>query len=164
MQFEEDHSITFKQEEISGVSPHDLTRIETLVNRHYKNFARLRHIRNTALAYPSAGFKKYDIVVSYSDTLFDHDVVEVLTEQVEQLKDENRKGKANYLSKYIQDRQSLMDKYKGENVHVRMYQDRDYEVIRGGNGVIPHILGTAVYKVCDELGLADRFYVNCPTG
>jgi predicted aspartyl protease len=162
--FAEDHSIEFKQEEISGVSAHDLEKIKTLVNRHYKNFTRLRHVRNTVLSYPSASFKKYDIVVSYSDALFDHDVVEILSEHVEQLKDENREGMAKCLSKYIEDRRSLMEKYKGNNVYVRMYEDRDYEVILEGNGIIPHVSGTAVYKVGDELGLADAFYVNRPTG
>jgi hypothetical protein len=154
----------FKEEEISGVDERDLERIKTLVNRHYKNFVRLRHVRNTVLSYPSVSFKKYDIVVSYSDALLDHDVEEVLSEQVEQLKDENREGMARHLFNYIEDRRSLMDKYKGNNVYVRMYEDRDYEVILDGNGIIPHVPGTAVYKVGDELGLEDSFYVNRPTG
>lgn len=163
VRFEANHTLKFKDEELPGVADRDQERIKRLIFSHYESHAKHRHISKTLIAYPSAAHKKYDIEVSYSEALFDRDVQNVLEEQVELLKDENRNGMATSLSRYIRDRQSLISNHLGKRV--RIYEDRNYyELIPKGSGAVLHIPGTAVYEVGDELGLKDRFYANHPTG
>jgi hypothetical protein len=160
--FEEDRSLTFNDDELSGVNERDQEKIRKLIFSHYENHAKLRKISKTIIAYPSAFYKKYDIEVTYSPTLFDREIQDILKDQVEILIDEDRKDMAKSLERYISDRPFLMANHFGK--HVRLYRDRNYELIPEGSEALSHIQDSAVYKVGDELGLSDHFYVNIPTG
>jgi hypothetical protein len=161
--FEADHTLKFKDEQLSAVTDRDQKRIKSLIFTHYESHAKYRHISKTVIPYPSEVYTKYNIEVSYSEALFDRDILDVLEEQVELLKDEDRPGMAASLSLYIRDRPSLISNHLGKAV--RVYEDgKHYEFISEESNAALNMHGSAVYEVGDELGLNDRFYVNNPTG
>ena len=164
--FTSNREVVFSNETSLSIPPTIKDKIIKLIYDHYNNFTMGTKTQQTILFFPSVQYKKYKIVLTYDQNLWDADIVRMLEEQLVELNDSDRFEMEKSLRNYLNKRSDLLKSNLGD--YIRVVANKDFEII--GPNHPSHqetykVPDSFIFKIGNELGMdEDRFYINIPTG